>query len=142
MNKKPNPNLVRYATVRKDLLDTGETVPVGESYYGKAAPLRYRWLHGEVFQVEYNGIWEYAESIDWDFGVHIKPPELVGREADIQKLVKAVLEMNPIHLDNQNGIFVCKCIICGKFLNDGMHDIKHDLDCAYLIAKNLSTTLK
>lgn len=54
------------AVVRKDLLEEKLGVPVGEGYYYAADPLPYRWIN-EEFQVYYNGKWESAESIDFDF---------------------------------------------------------------------------
>lgn len=66
------------------------------------------------------------------------------REKDIQKLCKGVLEMSPISYCNPNGPDYSNCPLCSKesFFNAGMDDIKHELNCVYLIAKDLSTNLK
>lgn len=59
------------AVVRPDLIEEETSVPVGEGYYGSTEPLPYRWkdmdTEDEQFQVYYNGQWQDAISIDWDF---------------------------------------------------------------------------
>ncbi len=63
------------------------------------------------------------------------------REKDINQLCKAVLDLAPRDTgDNGTG---AECPFCfGEDNWDGdVSDLKHDLDCAYLIAKDLSTNL-
>ncbi|MEO2054724.1 MAG: hypothetical protein ABGX83_05435 [Nitrospira sp.] len=68
------------AWVRRDLIEEGLSMPVGEKYYGGTEPLLCRWINdeGEVdldganFQVFFEGSWEEALSIDFVFS---KPEE-------------------------------------------------------------------
>lgn len=53
-------------TIRKDILSQNLAVPIGDEYYAGKEPLKYRWRK-DVFQVFYNGKWQYAKSIDFDF---------------------------------------------------------------------------
>jgi hypothetical protein len=68
------------------------------------------------------------------------------REDDINKLIDAVLEISAVFFDNPNGAYEVSCPFCGGIKYFGgnvstptMTDIKHDLNCAYLIAKDLNT---
>lgn len=65
------------------------------------------------------------------------------REKDIQALATAVLEMSTISWDNPNGPYECTCPICYErvygTLTADMSEIKHSPNCAYLIAKDLTT---
>lgn len=69
------------------------------------------------------------------------------REQDVQKLAQAVLEMSPNSWDNPNGANEHTCPICyessygQRFNSVNMSDIEHKPDCAYLIAKDLSTNI-
>lgn len=57
-----------YCAVRQSILDKGQSVPVGKDFYGEPDSLEYRWaFDGEVFQVLHEGVWQNAESEDWDF---------------------------------------------------------------------------
>lgn len=57
-----------YCVVRQSILDKGQSVPVGKDYYGEPDSLEYRWVNDdEYFQVLHEGIWQNAESIDWEF---------------------------------------------------------------------------
>ena len=73
------------------------------------------------------------------------------REKDIQQLCKEVIEMSAIGYDNPNGAYETTCPFCFSREDRGgggvnnfatMSELKHDLDCAYLIAKDLSTNQK
>jgi hypothetical protein len=60
------------------------------------------------------------------------------RENDIQELCKQVLEECYPSQDYNRGSISCP--FCGnESYGDEMDDIKHDGNCAYLIAKDLST---
>ena len=68
------------------------------------------------------------------------------REKDVQLLVDAVLNISPNFYDNPNGGYENSCPICYKMAygsgkKSGVYigDIQHKTDCAYLIAKDLST---
>lgn len=70
------------------------------------------------------------------------------READIQALCSAVLNASPNFWDNPNGAYENTCPFCraveyrgGQNSFADMSDIDHKPDCAYLIAKDLSTGL-
>ncbi len=61
------------------------------------------------------------------------------REKDINQLCKAVLELAPRNIgDSGTGAECPFCFEEGNWDGD-ISDMKHDLDCAYLIAKDLST---
>ncbi len=61
------------------------------------------------------------------------------REKDINQLCKAVLELAPRNTgDSGTGAECPFCFGEGNWDGD-ISDMKHDLDCAYLIAKDLST---
>lgn len=70
-----------------------------------------------------------------------------GRKKDIQKLCEAVLEISSDWYDNPNGAYETSCPFCSAIEYRGgggrpfasMQELKHDQDCAYLIAKDLST---
>jgi hypothetical protein len=55
--------------LRADLLDKGLSVPIGVSgWLNDATILNYKWEDADVsFKVFFNGKWEDAESIDFDF---------------------------------------------------------------------------
>lgn len=59
------------AQIRPDLLAEGTGVPVGDKFYHLSEPLPYRWKNegedNEQFQVFFEGKWQDAESIDFDF---------------------------------------------------------------------------
>lgn len=56
------------AKVRLDLIEKGQSVPVGNENYDGKEPLMYRWTDDdEGFQVFYKGKWVEAMSIDWVF---------------------------------------------------------------------------
>ena len=70
------------------------------------------------------------------------------REKDIQALCKVVLEIGVDGYDNPNGAYESSCPFCSAKEHRGggggdiwatMEELKHDLDCVYLIAKDLST---
>lgn len=67
------------------------------------------------------------------------------REEDIQRLIEGVLETTPIFYDDANGGYDYSCQFCGNTLTVGgdatptMRDIKHGVDCIYLIAMDLNT---
>lgn len=73
------------------------------------------------------------------------------RERDILTLCDAVLSMSANGWDNPNGAYETTCPLCyakeyrggspsGKIFAE-MSEIEHKLNCAYLIAKDLSTNL-
>lgn len=64
------------------------------------------------------------------------------REKDIQSLCTGVLEASPASHYNPNGADYSTCPFCHKevhYMDAEIKDIPHSLDCAYLIAKDLST---
>lgn len=70
------------------------------------------------------------------------------RDKDILRLCKQVIDMSPDYWDNPNGGIEHRCPLCYEYLitgsmhnNISMSDIEHKSDCAYLIAKDLSTNL-
>lgn len=65
-----------------------------------------------------------------------------SREKDIQELCKQVLEMPTNFWDNPNGAYESSCPFCSAIEyrdHADMSELKHDSNCAYLIAKDLST---
>lgn len=72
-----------------------------------------------------------------------------AREKDILKLCEAVLETSPNTWDNPNGAYETSCPFCyakewrggGGYPWASMSELDHKQDCAYLIAKDLSTNL-
>mgnify|MGYP003599001533 FL=1 len=73
------------------------------------------------------------------------------REIDVQKLCKVVLYTSPDCWDNPNGAYETTCPFCyakehrggGKGSNwASMSELDHKSDCAYLIAKDLSTNCR
>jgi len=67
------------------------------------------------------------------------------RELELQKLCSAVINANPSFYDNPNGGYENTCPFCGNISYGQylyMNDIVHELGCAYLIAKDLSTNIK
>jgi len=70
--------------------------------------------------------------------------EIDNREQEIQKLCKQVLEMSAESYSNLNGADTTTCPMCNEKVYTwiaGMEDIKHNAECGYLIAKDLSTNL-
>ncbi len=66
------------------------------------------------------------------------------RDKDILKLCKKVLSASPSWSYNPNGADYNTCPFCYKERygeSCDMEDIEHDIDCAYFIAKDLSTNL-
>ncbi|MBP6538916.1 MAG: hypothetical protein KAX53_02345 [Saprospiraceae bacterium] len=66
------------------------------------------------------------------------------REKDVLKLCKAVLDMSPAVHYNGNGPDTSTCQLCYKHVNypdADISEIQHSSECAYLIAKDLSTNL-
>lgn len=71
------------------------------------------------------------------------------RERDIQSLCQAVLSIEPHCWDNPNGPYETRCPFCTAEENRGgqnpsgcyasMKELKHEPDCVYLVAKDLST---
>ena len=68
------------------------------------------------------------------------------REKQIQELCGKVKNANPNFFDNPNGGYENTCPFCYAMAYGSsqspevdMDEIKHDTDCAYLIAKDLST---
>ena len=69
------------------------------------------------------------------------------REIDVQKLCDAVLDVSPNFWHNPNGADEVTCPFCfaKDYSNDCTADIselKHENNCAYLIAKDLSTSCR
>lgn len=70
------------------------------------------------------------------------------RDEDVLNLCKAILEVSSNFYDNPNGAYENSCPFCyatsytgGEQMLVGMNELNHKLDCAYLIAKDLSTGL-
>ena len=67
------------------------------------------------------------------------------REKDIKSVCDAILELNPEFYYNSNGADESICPFCREVSYRGdsttMDEIKHDPNCAYLIAKDLNTNL-
>lgn len=87
---------------------------------------------------------------DINFCKPIEEMEMTDREKDVQNICKQILEMSPEFWDNPNGGYEYTCPICLKTSYGGnpmkgkslhIDDIKHDGECAYLIAKDLMTNL-
>lgn len=55
------------ATIRKDLMKQGLSVPVADYYYSGRKPLPCRWIGDDRFEVYHSNQWRLAYSIDWDF---------------------------------------------------------------------------
>jgi hypothetical protein len=82
-----------------------------------------------------------------NFEMVLHTPE---REQDVQRLCEAVLDTPPVCYDNPNGAYESSCPFCYVEEHRGggkgaiwatMHELKHQHDCAFLIAKDLSTNL-
>lgn len=57
-----------FCTVREDLIEQELAVPIGDEFYCDTAPLLYRWRNNDAdFEVFYNGKWQEAYSIDFEF---------------------------------------------------------------------------
>lgn len=71
------------------------------------------------------------------------------RDKDILKLCESVLNICPDCWDNPNGPYTTTCPFCyakdyrggGGNIWASMSELEHKHDCAYLIAKDLSTNL-
>lgn len=69
----------------------------------------------------------------------------MSREKDISLLIKACVDIDSTYeynLDHQDRISCpfCYCYLETHYdLNEGMNDITHGDECAYLIAKDLNT---
>jgi len=72
------------------------------------------------------------------------------REKDVQLLCKVILKAQPNGYDNPNGAYESSCPFCNaEIYRSGIEDsiwatmeeLKHEQNCAYLIAKDLSTNL-
>lgn len=65
-----------------------------------------------------------------------------ARERDIQELCKQVLSTccEYTSINNMSGLGEHSCPFCGTqgYHSDSMETLKHDVNCAYLIAKDLS----
>jgi len=65
------------------------------------------------------------------------------RESEIQELCNQVKQASPIPESNDCGYTECPfCYSKGSWNADTMDEIKHESNCAYLIAKDLSTNMK
>ena len=73
------------------------------------------------------------------------------REIDVQKLCEVVLDTSPNYWDNPNGAYETTCPFCYAEEHRGggkgsiwasMSELDHKSDCAYLIAKDLSTNCR
>ena len=53
--------------IRNDLLQENLSVPVGDGYLFTERLIPYRWIDEDIFQVNTDGEWENAYSIDFDF---------------------------------------------------------------------------
>lgn len=66
---------MKVCTIRKDLLEQGLSVSIGNNFVNTEDVFGYRWVNaegqedkdGDVFQVRYLGMWQEAQSIDFDF---------------------------------------------------------------------------
>ena len=67
--------------------------------------------------------------------------ELTGREKDIQTLCSAILDMCVQSTGDYGMGGECPFCLKGCRWDDSLSHIKHDPNCAYLIAKDLSTNL-
>ena len=71
------------------------------------------------------------------------------REKDIRKLCETILNIDSDWFDNPNGAYESSCPFCsaieyrggGSTIYVKMTELKHDLNCPYLIAKDLSTNI-
>lgn len=68
------------------------------------------------------------------------------REYEIQQVLKAVINANVDSFDNPNGGYENTCPFCctmtyGNYNHPwlDMHELTHDMNCAYIIAKGLMT---
>lgn len=68
----------------------------------------------------------------------------MSRDKDVLELCQKVLEVGAIYEYNSNSYDATRCPFCYEFEygdNGSMYTIKHINDCAWLIAKDLSTNL-
>ncbi|MFC0181483.1 hypothetical protein SAMN04515674_104252 [Pseudarcicella hirudinis] len=69
------------------------------------------------------------------------------REQEVQKLCKGVLETNAVYEGNYDSYHpsIYQCPFCFSDIEainyKGLQTIIHDIDCPYLIAKDLSTNV-
>lgn len=64
----------------------------------------------------------------------------MSREKDIQELCRQVIDLSLLPETGDCGYTNCPlCYAKGNWNDDVMSEIKHRKDCAYLIAKDLST---
>lgn len=71
----------------------------------------------------------------------IKPSD---RDAEIIELCKKILNVTPKNYYNPNGADESTCPFCYQevyYMDADMKEITHTPDCAYLLAKDLSTNL-
>lgn len=64
------------------------------------------------------------------------------QEQDILRLIDKVLDVAPKFHYNPNGADTSSCPFCYNHVNGeyaDMNDIKHEQNCAYLLAKDLNT---
>ena len=69
----------------------------------------------------------------------------MSREEDIQKLCRQILETEMVYEYNSNGADSVHCPLCFEESHDigvDISEFKHDLNCSYLIAKDLMTNIK
>ena len=67
-----------------------------------------------------------------------------AREQDVLRLCDKILDVNPTFRYNSNGPDTSSYPFCHEYVNGEyglMNEIKHKQDCAYLLAKDLSTGL-
>lgn len=68
-----SPPSTGFCTVRKDLSSKGISIPVGKGYksFGQFEKVAYRWrsvgTDNDTFEVRVNGMWQEANSIDFEF---------------------------------------------------------------------------
>jgi len=97
------------------------------------------------FEKEY--VKPFRESTDENELKQIETMD-VQRENDIQELCKQVLETPTEFYDNPNGAYESSCPFCEAIeyrgghssgIHSNMNELNHNSNCAYLIAKDLST---
>jgi hypothetical protein len=92
-----------------------------------------------------------ASDFKNDSGIKTKKPVSdEQREKDVQALCGAIINRSASHWDNPNGAYESSCPYCGVTEHRGgggeiwaeMSELQHKQNCAYLIAKDLSTGIK